>query len=74
MEKIKVNADLTMVLSVFVLIGIVLSHLALTDIYHGIELNLEPEWWIVRITFLLVMGLVVSSMFIALRIIRIEQK
>ena len=70
MEKTKVNAILTMVLSVIVLIGIVLSHLALTDIYHGIEPNLETEWWMVRITFILVGFLVLSAIVLAGNILR----
>ena len=53
MKKTKVNAILALVLSLLVLIGICLSHFALTDIYHGKEPNLETEWWTVRITFVL---------------------
>ena len=74
MEKTKVNAVFTMVLTIIALIGIVLSHLALTDIYHGIEPDLETEWWIVRITLIFVVGLVVSSAFLALKMLRMEQK
>ena len=70
MEKDKVIAILILVLSGLVLIGVLLSHLALTDIYHGIEPNLETEWWIVRITFVLVVGLALSSGYLALRVVR----
>ncbi|MBT7600642.1 MAG: helix-turn-helix transcriptional regulator [Anaerolineae bacterium] len=43
MKITKVFTVLTLVLSFFVLIGIVLSHLALTDIFHGIEPNRECQ-------------------------------
>jgi DNA-binding CsgD family transcriptional regulator len=70
MKRTKVYAVLMLVLSFFILMGIVLSHLALTDIYHGIEPNLETEWWIVRITFSLAALLVISSAFLAPKIFR----
>ncbi len=47
-----------------------LSHLALTDIYHGIELNLKSEWGIVRATFILMIGLIISVGMLAARTFR----
>ncbi len=68
MKGIKDTAIITLVLCLFVVIGIVVSHLALTDIYHGIESSLENEWWIVRITFIFVGLLVVSAAYLSLKL------
>ena len=70
MKRAKTYTVLTLLLAFFVLVGIVLSHLALTDIYHGIESNLETEWWVVRITFSLVLLLVISSTFLTPKLFR----
>ncbi len=66
----KTTAIVTIVLAVFVLIGLVFSHLALVDISRGSEPDLTAEWWVVRITFLLVIALVFSSIFSARSILR----
>jgi len=71
MKRAKVYMVLSLLLSFFVLVGIVLSHLALTDIYHGIEPNLETEWWVVRITFTLVVLLVIFFTLLTPKIFRI---
>ena len=39
---------LALVLGILTLTGVVFSHLALTDIYHNTEPNLDTEWNIVR--------------------------
>jgi hypothetical protein len=70
MKNSNVYSIFTLVLSVVVLIGIVLSHLALTDIYHGIEPNLDTEWWIVRVTFIFVFVLAVTSVVFSLKMFR----
>lgn len=49
------------ILAVLLLIGLVFSHLALTDISHGTEPDLQAEWWTVRITFLMAAALAVTS-------------
>jgi heme/copper-type cytochrome/quinol oxidase subunit 2 len=72
MMKTKSLSIFIVILAALVLVGVVLSHLALTDINHGIEPNLEMEWWIVRITFILVILLAVSSMYFAIKISQIE--
>jgi len=68
--KTKISAIVNIILALFVLIGLVFSHLALTDISHGLEPDLSAEWWVVRITFLLVSALVFSSIFTARSILR----
>ena len=73
MKRAKTYTVLTLFLSFFVLVGIVLSHLALTDIYHGIEPNLEMEWWVVRITFSLVLLLVIFLTFLSPKVFRITR-
>jgi hypothetical protein len=66
----KKYALLMLSICTLVVIGLLLSHLALTDIYRGVEPNLETEWWIVRITFILVLILVGSAITVAFRTLR----
>ena len=66
----KKSAILVLGACALVVIGLLLSHLALTDISHGIESNLEMEWWVVRITFLLVLILVGLVSFLAFKTLR----
>ena len=68
--KIRISAIVNILLAVFVLIGLVFSHLALTDISRGLEPDLTAEWWVVRITFGLVAALVFSSIYTARNILR----
>ena len=58
----KTLAKLNLILAVLLLIGLILSHLALTDIGKGVEPNLTGEWWTVRITFLLAAALAVTTL------------
>lgn len=50
MKQLKIYAVISVVLGVLSIIGIVFSHLALTDISHG-ESNTEMEWKIVQAGF-----------------------
>ena len=68
--KTKISTIVNIVLAVCVLIGLILSHLALVDINRGLEPNLSAEWWVVRSTFLLVIALVFSSILSARSILR----
>jgi hypothetical protein len=47
-----------------------MSHLALTDITHNTEPDLTAEWWVIRITFVLVGALVLSVLVTARTILR----
>ena len=53
---------LTLFLGILTLIGLVLSHLALTEIYHNTEPNLDIEWNIVRTTFLITLIFTITSL------------
>ena len=53
-------AVVNIVLSTLVLVGLAMSHLALTDIAHNIEPDLTAEWWVLRITFVLIFALILS--------------
>ena len=53
---------LTIVMAFVWLAALLLSHLALTDIYHG-ETDLSQEWYMVRIT------LVIQVIFIAVTLV-----
>ena len=66
----RMNAVITLILCVIVAFAIATSHLALTDIYHGTEPNLEVEWWIVRSTFILLGFLIISASLLARGVLR----
>ncbi len=70
MKNNKSLAVVNIVLSVLVIIGLAMSHLALTDIAHGVEPDLTAEWWVIRVTFLLVGALVLSVLVTARTILR----
>lgn len=53
MQKLKSFAKISLLLGIFSVLGLIFSHLALTDIWHGVEANLNQEWQMVRIGFLL---------------------
>ncbi len=68
MQGTKSYPNLSPALCILVAIGVALSYLALNDIYHAIESNLETEWWIVRNFFLMVGCLVVSTSLISIKL------
>ena len=72
MKNLKTHAIVSIVLCVLVIIMGVFSFLALSDIYHGTEPDLTAEWWILRITFLFVGSLVLSTFFLTMRMIKKE--
>ena len=51
MLKIRRWALVTLGLGVLLIVSMLASHLALTDIWKGIEPNLSTEWSIVRVGF-----------------------
>jgi len=53
MKKLKVSATVSLLLGILFVFGLLCTHLALTDIWHGTEPNLEVEWNVVRISFLI---------------------
>lgn len=67
MKKFEKLALLSAFLGVVSLAGMVLAHLALTDIWHAAEADLSMEWSIVRMSFLLQGSfLLVASLALAL--------
>ena len=65
MNTSKILIRMSVTLGVITLICLIFSALALTDIYHSNEPDLNMEWNIVRISFL------ISLMFVAISLITI---
>ena len=71
MNKLNKMVRISLILGVITLIGLLLSILALIDIYHNSEPDLSMEWNTVRVCF------IVTVVFISMSvttIIRIRQK
>ena len=66
----RISTILNISLAPLVLVGLLLSHFALTDIGHGTEPDLNNEWWILRVNFLLTIGLAISSLTTARAMLR----
>lgn len=69
MREMKRGALAVLLLCALVSVGMVASHLALTDIQLGVEPNLEGEWWVVRVSFMLNAALIVAAGLLALGLI-----
>jgi len=70
MTRLNLYAFIAAILCVLVLVAMAASHLALTDIRHGLEPDLETEWWVVRGTFVLTGSLVLVTGLLAQGVIR----
>jgi len=68
MNKLKSLKRMSFGLGLIVLIGLFLSVLALLDIYHNNEPDLNLEWNIVRVTFLFTLMYVVISLITIFKI------
>jgi hypothetical protein len=53
MNKLEFSAKVTAGMGVLFILALIFSFLALTDIWHNIEPNLDVEWNVVRISFLI---------------------
>lgn len=71
MFPLKRHVTLTALLGGLALPAMGLSHLALTDIYHG-EPNPVTEWTILQVSFFVFFLLALSSLSLAVRIHRIN--
>lgn len=71
MDTSKRLIRMSLALGIITLIGLIVSALALTDIYHNKEPNLNMEWNIVRISFLFTLMFVVIS---SITILRVKKK
>jgi hypothetical protein len=62
-------AGVTGTLALLSTVGLILSVPALTDISHG-EPDLTMEWWIVRITGLVLVAFIANALVLVNRILR----
>ncbi len=53
MNKLEISAKVTAGMGVLFILALIFSFLALTDIWHDIEPNLNLEWNVVRISYLI---------------------
>ncbi len=59
---------MSIALAILTLIGLLFSAMALTDIYHGGEQNLDLEWCVVRMSFFFTLMFVAISSVTILRL------
>ena len=71
MTKVKKYAVTTLILSGLSILALVLSHLALTDIYHGGE-NLVLEWSLLRIAAIVFIAFITSTIFTMKQVLKME--
>jgi len=71
MNKYKQTIVITLSLGILSLIAMAFSHLAFTDIAHG-EANVSMEWTILRVTALILLAFIGSSLFTFIRILRLK--
>lgn len=80
MHNLKTLSLITLILGIVVAVGILFSHLALTDIGHGTEPDLSIEWTIVRVfygvlvIFLVFVFILISRVFSLYQRIEKEEK
>ena len=60
MANLKKYSIVTLVLLVLSILALILSHLALTDIYHG-EKDLRMEWSVLRIAAIIFLAFMIST-------------
>jgi hypothetical protein len=71
MNKYKQTIVITLSLGILSIIAMAFSHLALTDIVHG-ETNVSLEWTILRVTALVLLAFIGSSLFTLIRILKLK--
>jgi hypothetical protein len=71
MENYKQSIVIPLSLGILSLIAMAFSHLALTDIAHG-EANVSLEWTILRVTALVLLAFIGSSLFTLIRILKLK--
>jgi hypothetical protein len=62
MSNLKTQIRVTIVLGVLSLLAVLITHLALTDIYHG-EADVTLEWSVVRICALVLLAFIAMALF-----------
>jgi len=63
------GARISFGLGILSLLAVVVSHLALTDIYHG-ETDVLLEWRVVQLAFLIIVAFQVSALVTLWRVVR----
>jgi len=71
LNKYKQIIVITLSLGILSLIAMAFSHLALTDIVHG-ETDVSLEWSILRVTGLVLLAFIGSSLFTLIRILKLK--
>ncbi len=72
MGKIKKCSILTLFLAGFSILTLIISHLALTDIYHGGE-DLSLEWSFLRIAVVIFLAFIISTIFTLRQVLKMSQ-
>ena len=72
MSKIRKYSIATLILSGFSILALIVSHLALTDIYHGGE-NTNLEWIILRIAAVVILIFIIFTMFTLRHVLKVAQ-
>ena len=73
MNNYKQSIAITLSLGILSLLAMAFSHLALTDIVHG-EANVSLEWAILRVTALILLTFIGSSLFTFIRILKLKSQ
>jgi len=69
MSNLKTQIRVTIVLGTLSLLAVLITHLALTDIYHG-EADVTLEWSVVRICALVLLVFIGMALFTLRRALR----
>ena len=69
MYKIRIYSIVTLILSGFSILSLFLSHLALTDIYHG-EIDVSLEWLFLRIAAVILFTFIVLTIFTLTQVLK----
>ena len=69
MFKIRIYSIVTLILSGFSILSLFLSHLALTDIYHG-EIDSSLEWLFLRIAAVILFTFIVLTIFTLTQVLK----
>lgn len=69
MSNLKTQIRVTIVLGVLSLLAVLITHLALTDIYHG-EADVTLEWGVVRICALVLLVFIGMALLTLRRALR----
>jgi hypothetical protein len=73
MDKLRRFTLISQMLGLLSIVAVFLSFLALTDIGHG-EGDLTLEWWIVRISFLVIIAFQISALWTISRVKHTDSK